>query len=224
MSRVFDCHDPDARAEALTTASAVIGRGGLVVLPTDTVYGVGADAFSATAVQALLDAKGRDRQMPPPVLISGTPVLQALTVELTEDVETLTTAFWPGALTVIVWAQPSLDWDLGETGGTVAVRVPDHPLARDLLRATGPMAISSANLSGRPPAVTASQARDMLLDRVEVYLEEGELPGGVPSSIVDATTDTPVLVRAGGIPLGELRRVLPHLEDGTRPRARPRPE
>ena len=224
MSRVFDCHDPDARAEALTTAAAVIGRGGLVVMPTDTVYGVGADAFSATAVQALLDAKGRDRQMPPPVLISGTPVLQALTVELSEDVEALTTAFWPGALTVIVWAQPSLTWDLGETGGTVAVRVPDHPLARDLLRATGPMAVSSANLSGQPPAATAAQARDMLLDSVEVYLEEGELAGGLPSTIVDATTDTPTLVRAGGISLADLRRVVPGVVDGTRPQPRPRTE
>lgn len=221
MSRLFDCHDPDVRAEALTTAAAVIGRGGLVVMPTDTVYGVAADAFSAPAVQALLDAKGRERQMPPPVLISGTPVLEALTAELTEEVESLTGAFWPGALTVIVWAQPSLTWDLGETGGTVAVRVPDHPLARDLLRATGPLAVSSANLSGRPPAVTAAAARDMLLDSVEVYLEEGELGGGLPSTIVDATADVPTLVRSGGISLADLRRVVPDLEDGTRPHRRP---
>lgn len=222
MSRVFDCHDRDVRAEALTTAAAVIGRGGLVVMPTDTVYGVAADAFSAAAVQALLDAKGRDRQMPPPVLISGTPVLQALAVEPTEEVESLTAAFWPGALTLIVWAQPSLTWDLGETGGTVAVRVPDHALARDLLRATGPLAVSSANLSGRPPAVTASAARDMLLDSVEVYLEEGELGGGLPSTIVDATADVPALVRPGGISLADLRRVVPSIEDGTRPGRRPR--
>ena len=222
MSRLFDCHDADTRAEALTTAAAVVGRGGLVVLPTDTVYGVGTDAFSAAAVQALLEAKGRDRQMPPPVLISGTPVLQALAVEVTDDVDALTQAFWPGALTLIVWAQPSLQWDLGETGGTVAVRVPDHALARELLRATGPMAVSSANLSGQPPAATATQARDMLLDSVEVYLEEGELEAGLPSTIVDATGEVPVLVRAGGITLAQLREVVPGVEDGTRPGPRHR--
>lgn len=215
MSRLYDCRDPDQRTEALSTCAAVVGRGGLVVLPTDTVYGVGADAFSATAVQALLDAKGRGRQMPPPVLVAGPEVLAALAVEISAEVRALTEAFWPGALTVVVWAQPSLSWDLGETGGTVAVRVPDHDLARDLLRQTGPMAVSSANLTGNPPAVTAADARDQLLDTVEVYLEEGELESGLPSTIVDATAGVPVLVRAGGITLAQLRAVVPGLQDGT---------
>lgn len=215
MSRLYDCRDLDQRVEALSTAAAVVGRGGLVVLPTDTVYGIGTDAFSAAAVQGLLDAKGRGRQMPPPVLVAGAEVLPALAVEVSAEVRALTEAFWPGALTVVVWAQPSLSWDLGDTGGTVAVRVPDHDLARDLLRRTGPMAVSSANRTGNPPAATAEQARDQLLDSVEVYLEEGELASGLPSTIVDSTGAEPALVRAGGITLAQLRAVVPGLLDGT---------
>jgi tRNA threonylcarbamoyl adenosine modification protein (Sua5/YciO/YrdC/YwlC family) len=184
-------------------------------MPTDTVYGLAADAFNAEAVAGLLAAKGRDRTMPPPVLVSGRDVLKALTTRVGADVEALADAFWPGGLTIICWAQPSLAWDLGETAGTVAVRMPDHPVALGLLRSCGPLAVSSANLSGRAAALTAGQARDQLGDRVQVYLDDGETEGTLPSSIIDATGGVPALVRAGAIGYYRLSQVLPDLIDRT---------
>lgn len=190
-------------------ASAAIGRGALVVMATDTVYGLAADAFSADAVAKLLAAKGRGRSMPPPVLIAGTEVLAALTVDTPPEVNALAEAFWPGGLTLICWAQPSLAWDLGETGGTVAVRVPDHGIALSLLRSTGPLAVSSANLTGRPVGESAAQAAEQLGEAVEVYLESGTLASGTSSTIVDATGDRLVVVRPGAISLARLREVVP---------------
>jgi tRNA threonylcarbamoyl adenosine modification protein (Sua5/YciO/YrdC/YwlC family) len=215
VSRFFDCRDADQREDGLRTAAVALGRGGLVVMPTDTVYGLAADAFNAEAVAGLLAAKGRDRTMPPPVLVSGRDVLKALTTRVGADVEALADAFWPGGLTIICWAQPSLAWDLGETAGTVAVRMPDHPVALGLLRSCGPLAVSSANLSGRAAALTAGQARDQLGDRVQVYLDDGETEGTLPSSIIDATGGVPALVRAGAIGYYRLSQVLPDLIDRT---------
>lgn len=209
VSRTFDCRVDAEREEGLRTAATVIGRGGLVVLPTDTLYGVAGDAFNPSAVTSLLAAKGRGRNMPPPVLIAGLDVLAALTNDLSPAARRLAEAFWPGGLTLIGWAQPSLAWDLGDTGGTVAVRVPDHPIALDLLRACGPLATSSANLSGHAPAATASEAREQLAADVEVYLEYGEIVASVPSTIVDATTDTLRVVRQGAVSLEQLRSVVP---------------
>ncbi|MFV0458772.1 MAG: L-threonylcarbamoyladenylate synthase [Actinomycetales bacterium] len=209
MSRTFDCTDDTQREEGLRTAATAIGRGGLVVMPTDTVYGVAADAFNPGAVNALLTAKGRDRSMPPPVLIAGKDVLAALAAHPSDEITALAEAFWPGGLTIICWAQPSLAWDLGDTGGTVAIRVPDHPVALALLRTCGPLAVSSANLSGRPAAGTAAQAEQQLGDGVQVYLESGRLAGSMPSTIVDATGDVPVVVRAGAIGLAELQEAVP---------------
>lgn len=215
MSRFFDCRNADQRDDGLRTAAVAIGRGGLVVMPTDTVYGLAADAFNAEAVAGLLAAKGRDRTMPPPVLVSGRDVLKALTTRVGADVEALADAFWPGGLTIICWAQPSLAWDLGETAGTVAVRMPDHPVALGLLRSCGPLAVSSANLSGRAAALTAGQAREQLGDSVQVYLDDGETDGTLPSSIIDATGGVPALVRAGAIGYYRLCQVLPDLIDRT---------
>ncbi len=218
--KLFDCRDDAQRDEGLKLAAAAIGRGELVVLPTDTVYGIAADAFDPEAVARLLKAKGRGRQMPPPVLISGADVLPALATHVSDDVAALTERFWPGGLTVIVWAQSSLSWDLGETGGTVALRMPDHPIALELLRSTGPLAVSSANLSGRPPAMTAARAQSQL-SGVEVYLEAGPVGGhpsekgpALPSSIIDATGELPLLVRAGAVSLADLQAVVPDLLDG----------
>ena len=177
-----------------------------MVLPTDTVYGIAADAFDARAVAALLAAKGRGRQMPPPVLVPDARTLDGLCTDVPESVRALVEAFWPGGLTVILRAQPSLTWDLGETRGTVAVRMPDHPAALALLTRTGPLAVSSANLTGQPAALTAAQASAQLGDAVAVYLDGGAAPGGVASSIVDAT-DGLRLVRAGAVALEALREV-----------------
>ena len=215
MAEVFDCSDSSQLLAGTRTARRAIGSGQLVVLPTDTVYGVAADAFSPEAVQRLLDAKGRGRQSPPPVLIPNTATLAALAAEVTEPLTTLAEAFWPGPLTIITQANPSLSWDLGETGGTVALRIPNQPLALELLQETGPLAVSSANLTGQPAARTAAAAREMLGDSVEVYLEAGDAAGGgVASTIVDATRLTAEggelrILREGGVSREALAEVLP---------------
>lgn len=187
MSPLFDCRDEAQLLAGMRQARQAIGRGDLVVIPTDTVYGVAADAFSPRAVAALLAAKGRGRQSPPPVLVAGTNTLRALVDEVPEPVEALVERFWPGGLTIVLPAQPSLSWDLGETHGTVAVRMPAHRIALELLEETGPLAVSSANLTGKPAAVFATDARAMLGDSVAVYLDDGPSAQGVASTIVDAT-------------------------------------
>ncbi|HEU4806766.1 MAG TPA: L-threonylcarbamoyladenylate synthase [Homoserinimonas sp.] len=186
MATIHDCSNPDELLTGMRLARVAIGRGELVVLPTDTVYGIAADAFNPIAVQRLLDAKGRTRQSPPPVLIPGIPTLDALASEVPEQVRALVAEFWPGGLTVILPARDSLQWDLGETGGTVALRMPDNRVALELLSETGPLAVSSANLTGEPPAETVAAAQSMLGDSVSVYLDGGA-GGAAGSTIVDAT-------------------------------------
>ncbi|MGN8246672.1 L-threonylcarbamoyladenylate synthase [Cellulomonas soli] len=209
VDRIKDATDPATWGPAIDEAVHALSRGELVVLPTDTVYGIGADAFAPTAVQALLDAKGRGRQMPPPVLIPDVRTLDGLATHVPEGARALAEAFWPGGLTLILDAQPSLAWDLGETHGTVALRMPDHPAALALLRRTGPLAVSSANLTGRAAAVSATDAYEQLAASVAVYLDAGDAPGQVASTIVDATGEVLRLVRAGAITLERLREVAP---------------
>ena len=191
---LYDTSVPDDLLTGMRSARVAIGRGELVVIPTDTVYGVAADAFTPAAVQRLLDAKGRDRTAPPPVLVPGIPTLDALAESVPPEVRELVAAFWPGGLTIVLRARPTLDWDLGETRGTVAVRMPDHRLALELLAETGPLAVSSANRTGEPAAMTAAQAQVALGDSVAVYLEAGQAGESYPdaatgtgSTIVDAT-------------------------------------
>jgi len=213
---VMDCTDPATWGPAIDEAVHVLARGGLVVLPTDTVYGIAADAFSPPAVAAQHAAKGRGRQMPPPVLVPDVRTVDGLCDAVPDAARDLMTAFWPGALTVICRAQPSLAWDLGETRGTVAVRMPDHPAALAVLRRTGPLAVSSANRTGRPAALTADEARDQLGDAVGLYLDGGPAPGGVASTIVDATGGDLRVVRAGALSVEQLAAVAPVVgpEDG----------
>jgi tRNA threonylcarbamoyl adenosine modification protein (Sua5/YciO/YrdC/YwlC family) len=191
MSPVFDCRVEEQLLAGMRRARQAIARGELIVIPTDTVYGVAADAFSPSAVQRLLDAKGRGRDQPPPVLVSGPATLQALAEVVPEAVERLVEAFWPGGLTIVLPAQRSLTWDLGETKGTVAVRMPDNRVALELLEETGPLAVSSANLTGKDAAITASEALDMLGDSVSVYLDTGISRDGIASTIIDATALVP---------------------------------
>jgi tRNA threonylcarbamoyl adenosine modification protein (Sua5/YciO/YrdC/YwlC family) len=212
MPRSFDCTDPAARSEGLNAAAAAVGGGKLVVLPTDTVYGLGADAFTPAAVAALLRAKGRGRDMPVPVLIGSPRTLDGIATDISDVARDLVAAFWPGGLTVVCKQQLSLRWDLGDARGTVAVRMPMDPVALELLRITGPMAVSSANVSGRPPALDALDARAQLGDLVEVYLDGGPAAGLLPSSIVDVTGARPRLLRPGAISLADLRTVAPDLE------------
>lgn len=217
MATVYDCARSDSLLSGTREARHALGRGELVVLPTDTVYGVAADAFSPAAVQRLLDAKGRGRQSPPPVLVPNLNTLAALAAHVPTPVLTLVQRFWPGALTVILPAQPSLSWDLGETAGSVALRMPDHPLTLELLRETGPLAVSSANRTGEPAAQNAAAAQEMLGDAISVYLDAGESPaGGLASTIVDARGVTEAggvlrVLRAGGVTSAEIRALLPEL-------------
>ena len=211
VSQIVDCQDPDARAEGLSAAHEAVQRGECLVIPTDTVYGIGVDAFSAHAVTVLLAAKGRNRTMPPPVLIGRQAVMDALAAEVPESARSLAEAFWPGALTLILEAQPSLAWDLGETRGTVALRMPADDLALDLLNQTGPMAVSSANRTGQPPATGVAQAVEMFGDAVSLYLDDGERSTVEPSTIVDCTITPAALVRDGAITLAELRAVVPEV-------------
>ncbi|HEY7485791.1 MAG TPA: L-threonylcarbamoyladenylate synthase [Streptosporangiaceae bacterium] len=209
MSRKYDCSDPLERTKGLADAVESLRRGDLVVLPTDTVYGIGADAFSPSAVNALLGAKGRDRDMPVPVLVGTVRAAGALTEgSFGTYGQDLLDEFWPGALTVVLRANPNLSWDLGETKGTVAVRMPLHDLALQLLKEIGPMAVSSANVTGNPPARTAAAAEEQLGDSVAVYLDAGQSGDAPPSSIVDLTGSIPRLLRAGAIPEEKLREVL----------------
>ncbi|WP_149085028.1 MULTISPECIES: L-threonylcarbamoyladenylate synthase [Microbacterium] len=193
MSTIFDCSDEAQLLAGMRNARQAIGRGDLIVIPTDTVYGVAADAFSPPAVQRLLDAKGRGRNQPPPVLVGTKETLAALAESVPEPVQSLVDAFWPGGLTIVLPAQPSLVWDLGETQGTVAVRMPEGRVVLELLAETGPLAVSSANLTGKAAAISALDAEKMLGDSVAVYLDDGMSKNGVASTIIDATS----LVRRG---------------------------
>ena len=206
MSPIFDCRDEAQLLAGMRNARQAIGRGDLIVIPTDTVYGVAADAFSPTAVQRLLDAKGRGRNQPPPVLIGSKETLTALAESVPEPVQRLVDAFWPGGLTIVLPAQPSLVWDLGETQGTVAVRMPEGRVVLELLAETGPLAVSSANLTGRDAAISALDAEKMLGDSVAVYLADGMSKNGIASTIVDATA----LVRRGADDGEGVVRILRH--------------
>jgi L-threonylcarbamoyladenylate synthase len=213
VADVYDCSDPEGRAAGLDAAAAAIGEGKLVLLPTDTVYGVAADAFTPAAVTGLLAAKNRGRAMPVPVLIGEASTLGGLVVNLPPVANDLAHAFWPGGLTLVLEHAPSLAWDLGDAEGTVAVRLPDDDLARDLLRRTGPLAVSSANRSGRPAATTAQQAVDQLGDHAAVVLDGGPRAAATPSTIVDCTGAVPRVLRVGVLTVDELRGVVPEIED-----------
>ncbi|HEX3705155.1 MAG TPA: L-threonylcarbamoyladenylate synthase [Mycobacteriales bacterium] len=212
MSRVYDCAKAAERETGLEEAAAAIRSGELVVLPTDTVYGVAADAFLPQAIDALLAAKGRDRSMPVPVLVASPSMLSALVDQMPETASALSEQFWPGALTLVLRHTAHLVWDLGDSKGTVAVRMPANELAQDLIARTGPLAVSSANRSGHPAATTMMDARLQLGAAVSVYLDGGASGGSVASSIVDITGDRPRLLRAGALDLGDLREVVPDLE------------
>ena len=219
-TRIYDCSLDTDLLTGMRLAKVSLGRNELVVLPTDTVYGIGCDAFSVKGVQALLAAKGRGSQSPPPVLIPNLQTLQALAEQIPDVAMRLAETFWPGALTMILRAQPSLNWDLGETKGTVALRMPDHKIALALLEEVGPMAVSSANLTGEPAATTCQQAEAYLGESVQVYLDGGNSPKGEASTILDLSqvVDSYVdgqletsgkirIVRAGALSADKIRSI-----------------
>ncbi|HSE72202.1 MAG TPA: L-threonylcarbamoyladenylate synthase [Nocardioidaceae bacterium] len=208
MSKRYDAAIDAEREEGISAATLAVQRGELIVIPTDTVYGVGADAFDPASVRRLLAAKGRGRDMPPPVLVSTPTTLDALAVGVPQYARKLVEELWPGPLTLVCKQQPSLQWDLGDTRGTVAVRMPDHPVALEVLARTGPLAVSSANRTGMAAATDADAAESMLGESVEVYLDGGSTPGPVPSTIVDATGPTGRVLRQGAVSLDRLNEVV----------------
>ncbi|MCW2717553.1 L-threonylcarbamoyladenylate synthase [Pseudonocardia sp.] len=208
MAPTFDCSDPDARADGLAAAARTVRAGRLVVLPTDTVYGLGCDAFSGDAVRALLAAKHRGPDMPVPVLVGSWSTIDGLVLGVPKSARDLIEAFWPGGLSLVLPHAPSLAWDLGNTLGTVMLRMPLHPVALELLREVGPMAVSSANISGSAPATTADEAQAQLGDTVGVYLDGGPSGEPVASTIVDLTADAPRILREGAVTSEAVAEVL----------------
>lgn len=204
----YDLADPVAADAGLAHAARAIVAGQIIVLPTDTVYGVGADARQASAVAALLAAKGRGRSFPPPVLIGEAAEADALVREFPAPARALARRFWPGALTLILPSRPELGWDLGDTAGTIALRMPDDAGALRLLRATGSLAVSSANRHGAPAALTCAEASSQLGDAVAVYLDGGTSRGQRASTIVDATGKCLRVVRDGAISRAQLVEVV----------------
>ena len=213
MSTRYDCRDPQWRSAGVDAAVAAARAGELIVLPTDTVYGIGADAFIPAAVTTMLAAKGRGRNMPPPVLVGTARAAAALVDDLGAFGQDLIDEFWPGALTLVFRASPTLLWDLGDTKGTVALRMPLHSVALDVLRQTGPLAVSSANRHGQPPAVSADEAEQHLAEAVSVYLDGGPCADNIPSTILDLTGTIPKVLRVGAIPVDRLRAVCSIIAD-----------
>lgn len=208
MSTVFDCAEPASRAAGLTAARSALRAGKLVVLPTDTLYGIGCDAFDSNAVNSLLRAKGRGRDMPVPVLIGSWNTIDGLVFSVSQQARDLTRAFWPGALSLVVQQAPSLAWDLGDANGTVMLRMPLHPVAIELLRENGPMAVSSANISGRAPATTMAEAKEQLGSSVSVYLDGGLCAAGQASTIVDISQGAPRILREGAVSAEAISKVV----------------
>jgi L-threonylcarbamoyladenylate synthase len=214
MSPVIDCTSEEGLAQGVAVAAEAVRRGEVVVLPTDTVYGVGADAFDSDAVAEVLTVKGRGREMPLPVLVPNPQTVDGLAADVPSYARDLIHAFWPGPLTLVLHAQSSLMWDLGDTNGTVALRMPQNDVTLKLLTEVGPMAVTSANISGQPPATTALDAAAQLGSAVSVYLDAGPSAGGLASTILDCTHATPVILRAGAVSPGAIQEVLGDIELG----------
>ena len=212
MSPVIDCTTEEGLAHGIEAATEAVRAGALVVLPTDTVYGVGVDAFSPEAVRALLLAKGRGREMPPPVLVQSQRTVDGLATNVPFYVRDLIEAFWPGPLTIVLQSQSSLMWDLGETNGTVALRMPKDDIALRLLAEIGPMAVTSANTSGQPPARTAQDAEAQLGSAVSIYLDAGPRGDGLASTILDCSNEAPVILRTGAVSFDQIQEVLGEIE------------
>lgn len=208
MTITYDCSEETGREVGLASAASALRSGRLVVTPTDTLYGIAADAFDPDAVTLLLSAKRRGPDMPVPVLVGSWETIDGLVVSTPAPARDLIRAFWPGGLSLIVHQAPSLNWNLGHTQGTVMLRMPLHPVALELLREVGPLAVSSANVSGQPPATTVAQAREQLGDSVAVYLDGGECAIGTPSTIVDLTGAGPRVVREGAVSAERIAEVL----------------
>ncbi|MDQ1289907.1 MAG: L-threonylcarbamoyladenylate synthase [Actinomycetota bacterium] len=213
MSYRFDCSEAPGRRRGLARAGDVLDSGELVVLPTEASYGLAADAFSDEGVAALRAAKG-NRRLVPPVLIGSCLSLDGLATDVSAAARELAESFWPGPLTLVFHAQPTLDWSLtGPWQAAVSLRVPLHPVALHLLARTGPLAVTGANTPGHPLPATYDEAHEQLGDLVAVYLDAGPATYGGPSTVVDARSDVPRVVRRGALDVATLRGAVPDLLD-----------
>jgi len=188
------------------SAVQVLTQGGLVAFPTDTVYGLGALVSNPLAIGKLYEVKGRDQTKAIPVLIGDLEDLDEVALELTGYALELTRRFWPGPLTLVVAKRPDLP-DILSTTPTIGVRMPDHPDALDLLKATGPLAVTSANRSGGSNPLTAEEVFDQLSGSIPLVLDSGKCSGGNPSTVIDCTVSEPVILRAGPITMDQIRAV-----------------
>ncbi|WP_412100947.1 L-threonylcarbamoyladenylate synthase [Corynebacterium aurimucosum] len=208
QGQIYNCADAAEREEGMALAVKAAKSGRLVVMPTDTLYGLGCDAFDNDAVASLLATKHRGPDMPVPVLVGSWDTVKGLVASLDDTAQTLIEAFWPGGLSIVVPQAPSLPWNLGDTRGTVMLRMPLHPIAIELLREVGPMAVSSANISGQTPPTTAIAAKQQLGKAVTVYLDGGEAEVGKPSTIIDLSGSHPYLLREGALSAEQIGEVI----------------
>jgi L-threonylcarbamoyladenylate synthase len=205
-TKIVFASSPDAIPQALE----ILKAGGLVAFPTDTVYGVGTLAFDGGAVESIYAAKDRPAEKAIPILIGDVADLEKVAIQIPEAALKLASRFWPGPLTILVPKRADLPEAVSATS-TVGVRVPDHEVARGLLRAAGPMAVTSANISGSQSPVTAEEVYDQLRERIDLIIDGGKTPGGVPSTLVDPTSTEFKVLREGPIPLQELLLALDSL-------------
>src|SRR6266498_4086691 len=194
-------------SDAIPRALEILNMGGLVAFPTDTVYGVGTLAFDGKAVESIYAAKDRPVEKAIPVLIGDVNDLEKVGINIPDGAHKLATRFWPGPLTILVPKRVDLPESVSATS-TVGVRVPDHEVARALLRAVGPMAVTSANISGRQSPVTAQEVYEQLRGRIDLIIDGGKTPGGIPSTLVDCTTPELTILREGPISLAEILSTL----------------
>lgn len=194
---------PADSPEAIQRALNVLNNGGLVAFPTDTVYGVGALAFDGKAVESIYTAKDRPIEKAIPVLIADAEDMDKVGADIPDIARRIAARFFPGPVTCVIPKQPALPQAVSATS-TVGVRVPDHEVARALLRAAGPMAVTSANISGQPSPSTAEEVFAQLNGRIELIVDGGKTPGGIPSTVVDCTSDEIKILREGPISLEEI--------------------
>lgn len=199
MRRVF-VNPKRPHRDAVQEAAKLIRAGAVVAIPTDTLYGLAANPFSAAAIQRVFDAKGRDADRPLPLIAADVPQIAAHLGGLSQAAGRLAGRFWPGPLTMLIAAPESLAAQVSAGTGRVGVRVPDDPVARAVCRAVGhPITATSANISDEPATSDPDVVEDTLGERIELLIDGGKTAGGPPSTIIDVTVDPPALVRAGAI-------------------------
>ena len=204
-TQIVSSHAPSASEQALQC----LQTGQVIAIPTDTVYGVASDGFNPDAIEKLFAAKDRPRDKPIPLLLADTSDLEQVAEKVPIEAAVLAERFWPGGLTIVVRASAQVPRILRAEGDSVAVRVPDHSVPRDLARALGrPLAATSANISGGPNPSTAQEVELQLRGRIALILDGGIVGAGLPSTVVDFTVSPPRVLRAGALPIGEIEAVL----------------